>query len=151
VESILLSMPCTNVNHEVMMQYHDWDITIILTLEDTFAIPHRITFVSRQCSFCHFCYRKSICTFVCCWMHWCILSENTCQNSCGDLHTNSLNCKLFTILGSIPTLSKPFFLLLELFDAIFCFLSFYIHVHNNSVPTLACQCIYLSHVLLLMG
>ena len=40
------SIPCTNVNHEVMMQYHDWDITITLTLDDTSP------FHNNFCSYC---------------------------------------------------------------------------------------------------
>ena len=31
-------MPCTNANCEVMMQYYDWDIIIILTLDDTLPL-----------------------------------------------------------------------------------------------------------------
>ena len=34
----------------------------------------------------------------------------------------------------------------NLFDASFCFRSFYIHAHSNSVPALACQCIFICHV-----
>ena len=40
-------MPCTNVNREVMMQYHDWGITIILTLDDT------LPFHNNFCSYCN--------------------------------------------------------------------------------------------------
>ena len=33
-------MPCTNLNHEVMMQYHNWDIHIILTLDIPEEVGH---------------------------------------------------------------------------------------------------------------
>ena len=39
-------MPYTNAKREVMMQYHNWDITIILTLDDT------LPFHNNFCSYC---------------------------------------------------------------------------------------------------
>ena len=101
------SMPCTNANHEVMMQYHDWDIT--LTLDDTSPFHN---------NFCSYCILG--CTILLPQVKVSMFNY-TCQTK--DKH-------LWCFAHHVPlTANIPLFFT---FSAPFCFLIFYIHAHCNT-------------------
>ena len=132
-------MPCTNASHEVMMQYHDWDITIILNL----MTPRHstITFVATVLLATRFCYHKSTSAFVCKLSEKLnyILAKQRINSSGVFVHQVTANYSPSWV--QTPPWTHLFFYFWNLFDTPYCF-----QLHHIFNCTLIIKKILTAHI-----